>query len=122
MKLALIIFILSISINTSNARDISEASNVICEKVKTCGTAQLETQGLPPEMVVMMKAMFDGMCETMIAPYIIKTADAGLEEKAIACLDSISSMSCEHLMEGQGNETEECEEYKQAAEDAGIVD
>ena len=120
MKLLFTIFILSTFSYASNASDMSEASNTICQKVKTCGTAQLESQGLPPEMVVMMKSMFDGMCETMIAPYITQTTDAGLEKKAIACLDTINTMSCEDLMKGQGNETQECKEFEKAADEAGI--
>jgi len=120
MKLFLTIIILGLFSHAVNASDMAEASSTICQKVKSCGTAQLESQGLPPEMVVMMKSMFDGMCETMIAPYIMKTTDAGLEKKAIACLDTINTMSCDDLMNGQGNETQECKEFKKAADEAGI--
>lgn len=120
MKSTLIFLVVLFSFSTSYASDMSEASSTICQKVKTCGTSQLESQGLPPEMVVMMKSMFDGMCETMIAPYITQTTDAGLEKKAIACLDTIKAMSCEDLMQGEGNDTEECKEFERAADEAGI--
>ena len=102
------------------ADDIADSSQRICAKVKTCGVAQLEAQGLQSEMVDMMKAMFDGMCQSMVAPYINRANDAGLEKKAMACLDTIEDMSCDQLMNGDGNQTEECKELEKAADEAGL--
>jgi len=107
---------------TAQAENISNSSQRVCQKIKSCGVAQLEEQGLQPEMVEMMKGMFDGMCESMVAPYIGRANDAGLEDKGIACLDAIETMSCEQLMSGAGNETEACKELEQAADEAGLND
>ena len=102
------------------ADDIAESSQRICKKVKSCGITQLEDQGIQPEMVEMMKSMFDGMCTTMVAPYIQRANDAGLEKKGIACLDAIEAMSCDELMNGEAENNEACQELEKAADEAGI--
>lgn len=117
MKRFLLIVLFCIG-STANADDMSKASKRICDKVKSCGLAELERQQLPPEMAAMMKGMFEGMCQAMVTPYIIKAEDKGLEKKSLACLDSIEDMSCGELMEGDAEHTPACKDLQKAVDEA----
>ena len=102
----------------AQARDLGDATNQLCEKIKTCGQQEIAKQDIPPEMRQMMEGMFSGMCQSMVAPYVVSAQHAGLEKKAIACIESIETKSCTDLMENNGAETEECKELEAAAEKA----
>ncbi len=119
MKKIILITLFLIS-NISHADNVADSTARVCQKVKQCGVAQLEQQGLQSEMIDMMKSMFDGMCDSMVAPYVRQANDAGLEKKALACLETIEALSCKQLMNGAGNETKECKELEKAADEAGI--
>jgi len=121
MKTFVIAVLMTVS-SLAHADKLTEMTGAVCEKIKTCGVAQLEQQGLPAETVQMMKAMFDGMCTSMVSPYINRTLDAGLEKKAVACLDSIQSMSCPDLMQGGADNSAECKEFEKAADEAGLIE
>lgn len=100
------------------ASNLSEATNELCQKMKSCGQEQLKQQDLPPEMAQMMEGMFDGMCQSMIAPYVQSTENAGLESKAIACVESINAKSCAEIMNNNGGETQACKDFEKAADEA----
>jgi len=101
--------------------DLDEAMDQMCSKMKNCSTAEIKRQGLPEEMISVMTAMFDGMCKTWMTPYSRAVGDAGLEDKAEACIDSVVSVSCEEIMESEGEfKTDECEEFEKAAEAADL--
>lgn len=104
----------------ASATSLNEATDTLCGKIKSCATAQLEQQDLPPAMLQMMKAMFDETCASMISPYADKATNAGLEKKAIACIESINTLSCTNLMQNSGAETAECKALEAAANAAGI--
>ena len=106
-------------INTANA-DLDQALDDMCDKVKTCSIKEIKGQGLSDDMVTMMSAMFDGMCKSWMNPYANAMGEAGLEEKAEACIDSVVSASCETLMQSEGEfSTDECEAFEKADE-AGV--
>ncbi|OUS17800.1 hypothetical protein A9Q88_02320 [Gammaproteobacteria bacterium 50_400_T64] len=104
----------------ATATSLNDATDTLCRKIKSCATAQLEQQDLPPAMLQMMKAMFDETCASMISPYADKATDAGLEKKTIACIESINTLSCPALMQDSGGETAECKALEAAANAAGI--
>ena len=104
----------------ASATSLNEATDTLCRKIKSCASAQLEQQDLPPAMLQMMKAMFDETCASMISPYADKATNAGLEKKAIACIASINTLSCTNLMQNSGGETAECKTLEAAANEAGI--
>lgn len=120
MKLFSVLLILLFS-TAATADNVTEMSDSLCKKVKACGMEQIQQQQIPPEMEQMMVAMFDGMCATMVSPYLNRSFDAGLEEKAVACLEAVEELSCPELMEGKGDRVPACKEYKEAAEAAGIA-
>ena len=104
----------------ASATSLNEATDTLCRKIKSCATAQLEQQDLPPAMLQMMKAMFDETCASMISPYADKATNAGLEKKAIACIESVNTLSCSTLMQDSGGKTAECKTLEKAANQAGI--
>ena len=120
MQLKKTILIVAATLLTApgHARDLSEATQQLCEKIKTCGQQEIAKQDIPPEMRQMMEGMFSGMCQSMVAPYVVSAQHAGLEKKAIACIESIETKSCSDLMDNNGAETEECKELEAAAEKA----
>ena len=104
----------------ASATSLNEATDTLCRKIKSCASAQLEQQDLPPAMLQMMKAMFNETCASMISPYADKATNAGLEVKAIACIESINTLNCTSLMQNSGAETTECKALEAAANEAGI--
>jgi len=119
IKALLLLSTLTLS-SIATATSLNEATDSLCRKIKSCATAQLEQQDLPPAMLQMMKAMFDETCASMISPYADKATDAGLEKKAIACIESVNTLSCSALMQDSGGETAECKTLEKAANQAGI--
>jgi len=115
---ALLIFLTLPGISTASS--LTEATKTLCSKIKSCTTAQLQQQQLPPQMLQMMTAMLDESCAKTIAPYANKATNAGLEKKAIACINSINALSCNALMNTSEAETGECRALEKAANDAGI--
>lgn len=120
MKKILIAGAALLFINVAHA-DMQEKTDQLCEKIKTCSIEQMGPDQ-PPAVIEMMQGMFDGMCASMMAPYMETYTDAGLENKAEACLDTILDASCDDLMANQGEsyESAECQEFKAAADEAGI--
>ena len=102
------------------ATSLNQATDTLCVKIKSCATLQLAQQDLPPAMLQMMTAMFDETCASTIAPYADKATNAGLEKKAIACIESINKLSCNTIMKRSGSETSECKTLETAARQAGI--
>ena len=101
--------------------DMTEKTDQLCEKIKTCSIEQMGADQ-PPGIREMMQGMFDSMCASMVAPYMQTYSDAGLENKAEACLDTVIAASCDELMANQGEsyESQECQDFKTAADEAGI--
>ena len=118
MRLILVL-IACLSLNSiAHATELSDRVGELCQKMKVCGQEELAKQDLPPEMAQMMEGMFSGMCQAMVAPYVVSAQNAGLEKKAVACLDSFMDKSCQELMQNDGGDTEECQEFQKAADEA----
>ena len=120
MKYLMIFTSLLLATNTASA-DLDQAMDDMCKKMKACSTAEIKRQGLSEDMQLMMTAMFDGMCKTWMTPYANALGNAGLESKAQACIDSVVAVSCEALMQSEGNFTsEECEAFEKAIDKSGV--
>lgn len=118
-KLAILIAcgLFSTNLLADEGKDMTQE---VCKKIKTCGTAEIELQGIPPEMQQVMKNMLDSMCTSVVAPYVSQTLDAGLQSQAEACLTDIEAMACDELMNGGADNSEQCIEFEKAAKAAGI--
>lgn len=110
--------VLLLTTASAQAKDLADATDKLCQKVKACGQEELARQELTPEMRQLMEPMFDGMCQSIVAPYLLSNKSAALESKAVACLNSFLDKSCEDLMENDGGHTKECREFKKAADEA----
>ena len=104
----------------ATATKLNKATNTLCNKIKACATAQMKQQELPPAMLQMMTTMLDETCASTISPYADKATTAGLEKKAIACIESITTLSCSAVIQGTSSETSECKTLEHAANEAGI--
>lgn len=117
----LYLLILIFSAQTAVA-DLDESMDKLCAKTKICGVAELERQGIDSDMVNMMSVMFDGMCKGWLSPYANSVGEAGLEDKAEACIDSVVNQSCEKLIASRGEfVSDACEVFKAEAESAGML-
>lgn len=103
-----------------NASNLNQATSKLCDKIKSCAMQEMAEQDLPPGMEQMMTAMFEQSCTSIIAPYAGKATNAGLEQKAVACINSINKLSCGTVMSATGSKTEECKSLESAARQAGI--
>lgn len=119
IKILPLLFLLTLP-GITRATSFTEATQTLCNKIKSCTTIQLKQQQLPPAMMQMMTAMLDETCAKTIAPYARKATNAGLEKKAIACINSINALSCDALMNTSEAETSECRALEKAANEAGI--
>ena len=117
---ALPLFILLTLPSIGTATSLNQATDKLCDKIKSCARAQMAQQALPPAMQQMMTAMFEQSCTSIIAPYADQATNAGLEKKAVACIGSINSLSCGTIMTATGSKTAECETLESAARQAGI--
>lgn len=120
MKILIAVAVSLLVVGVAKA-DLDASMDEMCTKMKTCAIDNAKQQGLPAEMEQMMVGMFDGLCKSMMQPYADSIGKAGLENKAEACVDSIVEESCEKLMASKGeHQTKECDEFKKAADEAGI--
>lgn len=120
MKKLALLFSAALYTATAHA-SLDESMEELCGKMKTCSLEEIKKQNLGAEMEQMMVGMFDAMCKTWISPYAQTLGQAGLEDKAEACIDSVVSESCESLMAQQGSfNSEECQEFEKAADEAGV--
>lgn len=104
-----------------HANQVADMSEAVCQKVKACGVEQIAAQQIPEEMQAAVVALFEGMCATMVAPYIDRSIEAGLEDMAVACLEAVEALDCEELVDSNADDIPVCQEYKEAAEAAGVA-
>ncbi|MEP4891195.1 MAG: hypothetical protein ABJV04_14305 [Aliiglaciecola sp.] len=79
------------------AENIEEASIRLCDHIKVCVTEQISTTDeIPPEMRAMIDGMVDNMCKSIMDTNAV-TGNAEFEESAIACVDSITNLSCKDV-------------------------
>lgn len=99
----------------------SEHTEKMCEKIRECALGELATNQIPEQMRDIMVQVINTQCDSMAEKYDAQFEEAGVREKAEACVDSIVVQSCSDLMATKGRpNTVECEEFEQAANDAGI--
>lgn len=116
-QLAWVISLSTLLISVSLSADLKSDLDQMCTKVKTCSIAEIEKENLPPEMRAMMEQTFNGMCQSMAQPYASTINNADLQAQASACIQSFLTLSCDQLMNSDGNfESAECKEFEKASE------
>ena len=117
MKSVLIgaIAVLSMSVASAAADDLSDASKAFCEKMKGCILKSEDVKNLPPEMQKLVKAEMKTMCTEIENDF--RPPNKSLEDEALSCARSLSAMSCKSLMVLKAEEapTPACRQYQDAA-------
>jgi len=101
---------------SSIADEYTDASLALCEKVKSCALAQMDSQEITPEVRQMMQPMLDNMCTSMLASVPEVAKDHAMYEPAVACMNSLDALSCEEIQGEEGSKTDACMEYEKMAE------
>ena len=122
MKIRVLLIIASVVLMPSIVKaDLDDVADRMCTKIKQCSLESAGADAMPPEVQEMMKGMFDGLCKSMMQPYYDSAEQAGLANEAEACTETVVATSCEELLSSDGQySTPECEEFKAAADEAGV--
>lgn len=109
-----ILLAIPFSIAPHAATDFEKASTRLCDKIQQCAYDELESQ---QQLNDQMRQMIDGVVDSMCKQYLQKTdqLEAGeTEQAAVACLDSLSALSCDALQGGQPA-TPACKKFEKMA-------
>ena len=113
----LVLLVLGASLSLSaQADNMADATLRLCEKIKSCALAQIAQEDFTPEMRQMMEPMLNGMCVRVQSQVTDVPTGHPLYGPALACMQSMDSMTCESLRDGQTIKTPECEAYEKEAQ------
>ena len=115
-KIAIVSFAL-LTAAAASADSLEAAAMAMCEKVKACSLAQIQESDMTPEMREMMEPMLENMCNSMRAGIQEVPSGHPLYQPAVACMRSMSQLSCEDFQTGDGMVTPECQKYQEMLED-----
>lgn len=93
------------------ASDIQSSVNRLCEKVEQCMMPEIEASDIPASMLDQMVTQMRNQCRSMY-DWSDKVLEGDLKDAAIACLDSMSDVSCDELMGENEIQTAECKAYE----------
>lgn len=104
---------------SARADELGDAAQALCEKVKSCAMAQMDGQEITPETRQMMQPMLDGMCAQVRGKVGEVPAGHPLYKPAVACMQSMNSLTCETMQDADQAVTPACEEYEKLARESG---
>lgn len=104
---------------TAHADELADAAQALCEKVKSCAMAQMDGQEITPETRQMMQPMLDSMCAQVRGKIGEVPTGHPLYQPAVACMQSMNSLTCESMQEAGDMVTPACEEYENLARETG---
>ena len=114
-----IVLSFAVCIPAVHADELGDAAEALCEKVKSCALAQMEGQNIPAETRQMMQPMLDNMCAQVRGRIGEVPTGHPLYKPAVACMESMNSLTCEDMQDSGDMATPECEEYEKLAREAG---
>tara|TARA_R110002124_G_scaffold266702_1_gene433666 strand:+ start:283 stop:660 length:378 start_codon:yes stop_codon:yes gene_type:complete len=114
-------FSLLLAMPSLHADELADAAQALCEKVKSCAMAQMEGQELTPETRQMMQPMLDSMCTQVRSRVGEVPSSHALYQPAVACMQSMNSMTCENMQDAGEMVTPECDEYEQLVNESGAA-
>lgn len=92
------------------AESVNQAANTMCQHMKVCIQGNLDAENdIPPEMRQMLDTMISNMC-TSVVDVSTAMVQKDVEVSAIACLNSVTKLSCSQLE--NEIQTAECSEYE----------
>lgn len=99
----------------AQADELTDATQALCDSVKSCALEQVAQEDLTEEMREMMGPMLDNMCADMRSQVQSVPADHKLYQPAVGCMRSMVSLTCEQMQDPQSAKTPECLEYEELA-------
>jgi hypothetical protein len=109
----------ALTVTTAHAEELSDAAQALCENVKTCAMAQLEGQELTPQAREMMQPALDSMCAQVQGRVSDVPTEHALYKPAVACMQSMSTLTCEMMQDPHKLRTPACEAYEKLARESG---
>jgi len=114
--------ILALMLSTySNADELTDAAEGLCDTVKTCALEAVAGQELTDELRQKMEPILEGNCAQMRSRVQVVPANDKLYQPAVGCLRSMASLSCPLLHNAGEIKTPECAEYDQLVKAAGTA-
>ncbi len=116
MRLALILFApLVLSTQAVAESEFRTEISALCEKTKSCAIVEIK-KSIPANMQEMAIGMASQACVSIEQSYayLENKEHADLIDSATACMKSMSSLSCEELLDDP--ETQACKDYEKEAE------
>ena len=112
------VFVLSSSQVLAGAKELNDAANHLCNKVKVCIQKEISmNDDIPASMMGMVENMVGEMC-TQFTSIAEVHEFQDLVEPATACLNSMAARDCDTLMNAD-EETQACQEYQKLADKYG---
>jgi hypothetical protein len=99
------------------ADELTDASMVLCEKVRGCVIDQMGSQ-ISPQIQAMLEPTLDQMCETMKNQVTQVPADHEMYQPAVECLDSLAQLTCATMTSGEDFITPQCRKYEDQGKQA----
>ena len=116
-----VVFSLLAAMPAVHADELADAAQALCEKVKSGAMAQMEGQELTPETRQMMQPMLDSMCTQVRSRVSAVPSSHALYQPAVACMQSMNTLTCENMQDAGEIVTPECEEYEQLVSESGAA-
>lgn len=111
-----LIFSLATLAAPAHAETYEEATNALCEKIKSCALADMRMEDMDDADKRMMMNMMDNMCLDMQQNYTAAPNSPHYDEAA-ACMRSMADLTCgEFQAMSEENPTEECAAFKDTAQ------
>jgi hypothetical protein len=95
--------------------DFADSALQLCEKLKGCATAEMNQSDLTSEVRQMMEPMLATMCSTMRDNIEQVPSGHELYGPALACMRSLSEMSCDDMQNQESYHTGACKAYEELA-------
>lgn len=108
-----------LTVSGARAEDLAAAAQTLCEKVKSCALAQLEGEALTPQAREMMQPALDSMCTQVQGGVEQVPTGHALYQPAVACMQSMNTLSCEMMQDPNTVQTPACKEYEKLARESG---
>jgi hypothetical protein len=119
IRILSVIFCCLVTPVPAGADELAEAGLTLCEKVKSCALAQVAEEDLTPQAREMMQPMLDSMCAQVQGAASNVPVGHPLYAPAVACLQSMNSLSCEMMQDTVQARTAACETFENLARQSG---
>ena len=101
----------------ASANDYQDSYDRLCNKMKSCATAEMEdAEGMTEDMKAMVMNSLNSMCKSIEVGFGTALVYQDLLSSASQCMDSMAEQSCESLQASDGDQTPQCLEFRQKAE------